>query len=751
MKTGAVRDQIGSFLERANGLPIVLFCTFLTYGLIYRIRISLRIAHDEIGANIHLFDLIHHVGEELLFSGMIFLMVWLLRRFWRRKKEVPGKNPIYLALYVILHLFILMAALVYSIHYKLAFALRSGLTLDMLIEVLSSNSVLAMSGETELIDLFFFALIIPLFWFFRLLSLKLRPVFGFLFLALFLTSMVPLFSEQRDRMPFPEFRTNPVFYTASDIAGALGRLLTGLSAEEFSAAQMRSVALIDPGLARPFEDARRGQSQAERAGGKKWNIVFIIMESTGAEYVFSKKYGKQVPMPFLKKLASRSLFWANHYSPTNTSPRSLFSIFSGLYPAPEADIFVTHRDVCIPSLLRFLDPKYHGFLVTPGGLNWYFPFGFFKNDRMRLYGYDQVKVRRLIIEKSDYKNLMNVRDESETVNFFLNKVDRTGGPFLAVYYSHIPHWPYYRMEDLMPKSIQKASTDPVLQKPAEQAGREVAVRTSDRTRWIPDDVNGRASRHRGANALHRYLNNLHLLDTLIHRIHTHLERTGRLQNTILVITGDHGEAFGQHPRNWIHSRGSYNENFRVPMIVYQPELFPTGRIEELTTHVDILPTLLDGMGVAYNPRLLQGESVLRRPFRRRYAFLYGNEQTVSAISREGKKVQYLVKEGGCRFFDLRLDPLERNPQKCLEKERHFTLLRRYKRYQPVILEAYNKALLENTAFNGEKHPFTRRISHRRSDFEPTVTGKRARKHEPKVRKIGGKKIRRLSRRQAPRL
>jgi hypothetical protein len=125
-----------------------------------------------------------------------------------------------------------------------------------------------------------------------------------------------------------------------------------------------------------------------------------------------------------------------HFGTGNTSPRSLFSMLSGLYPDPKLQMFCTKDDVAIPSLATFLGGEYDSFLVTPGSLNWFFPKGFMQNSGFReLYGYDKVPAR---ITKDQYG-----KDEIETVTFFIDRLRRTGDrPFLAVYYSYVAHWPY---------------------------------------------------------------------------------------------------------------------------------------------------------------------------------------------------------------------------------------------------------------------------------------------------------------------
>lgn len=73
-----------------------------------------------------------------------------------------------------------------------------------------------------------------------------------------------------------------------------------------------------------------------------------------------------------------------------------------------------------------------------------------------------------------------------------------------------------------------------------------------------------------------------------------LVTTNMHQNTIVILTSDHGELLGSHGRMFQKWYQAYQETIHVPFVVYSP-LFPEApqNIYDLTSHVDILPTLLD--------------------------------------------------------------------------------------------------------------------------------------------------------------
>ena len=70
-------------------------------------------------------------------------------------------------------------------------------------------------------------------------------------------------------------------------------------------------------------------------------------------------------------------------------------------------------------------------------------------------------------------------------------------------------------------------------------------------------------------------------------------------NTIVIFTSDHGDLLGSH--GGMHQKWytAYDEAIRVPLIMWNPRLFPTSRvINNLTSHVDLLPTLLGLAGLS---------------------------------------------------------------------------------------------------------------------------------------------------------
>ena len=92
-----------------------------------------------------------------------------------------------------------------------------------------------------------------------------------------------------------------------------------------------------------------------------------------------------------------------------------------------------------------------------------------------------------------------------------------------------------------------------------------------------------------------YDNGILQADFFIAQIFSQLERQGVLQNSIIYISSDHGEAFGEHG-HYGHTRYLYEEHTRIPLFIYDP----TGNQylnTEYATHIDIAPTILESLNI----------------------------------------------------------------------------------------------------------------------------------------------------------
>ncbi len=99
------------------------------------------------------------------------------------------------------------------------------------------------------------------------------------------------------------------------------------------------------------------------------------------------------------------------------------------------------------------------------------------------------------------------------------------------------------------------------------------------------------------------------MDDQLGRLFTYLEENNMMNNTLIVVTADHGESLTEHNIFFDH-HGVYETNIHVPLILYAPSLLPQGlRVKSLVGHVDIAPTILSVAGIQA-PGVIRGTSLL---------------------------------------------------------------------------------------------------------------------------------------------
>lgn len=141
-------------------------------------------------------------------------------------------------------------------------------------------------------------------------------------------------------------------------------------------------------------------------------------------------------------------------------------------------------------------------------------------------------------------------------------------------------------------------------------------------------------------------------------------------HTAIVITSDHGEAFGEHDMSW-HGSELWEVLVRVPLVVYVPGM-PAHHVGVKRSHIDLVPTLLDLFGVAQPPpgelsgRSFLSDLVTKGPFEERDVFI---DMPVGPYTMMRKAIivgdtpgTKLIWSGGTGYqlYDLANDPNEKN-------------------------------------------------------------------------------------------
>ncbi len=159
--------------------------------------------------------------------------------------------------------------------------------------------------------------------------------------------------------------------------------------------------------------------------------------------------------------------------------------------------------------------------------------------------------------------------------------------------------------------------------------------------------------------IENYAKEVGMVDVEIRKLIDVLERTGKWSRTVLIVSSDHGEAFGEHGTKK-HATTLYEELLRVPLIVRVPGAKPR-IVDEPVSTVDIGPTVLDLYGID-TPAHFMGQSLV--PFLRgdtvqlTRPIVAEGRLKQALVTRDGFKAIRDIRRGTLELYDLTTDPGE---------------------------------------------------------------------------------------------
>lgn len=204
----------------------------------------------------------------------------------------------------------------------------------------------------------------------------------------------------------------------------------------------------------------------------------------------------------------------------------------------------------------------------------------------------------------------NIREEdsetpwltSETIRF----LEQAEGPWCA-HVSYIkPHWPYivpapyhamYGPEHVPPATRHPAEReDP---HPVYGAYMDNKIAAAFQQDEVRDKV------------IPAYMGLIKQCDDQLGRLLDHLEQSGQMKDTMIVLTSDHGDYLGDH---WLGEKDLFHEqSVKVPMIIYDPRAeadATRGTVcEALTQAIDLAPTFVEAAGGTVPDHILEGRSL----------------------------------------------------------------------------------------------------------------------------------------------
>ncbi|HEY3441099.1 MAG TPA: sulfatase [Paludibaculum sp.] len=346
---------------------------------------------------------------------------------------------------------------------------------------------------------------------------------------------------------------------------------------------------------------------ARQSGSAKPNIILISLDTVRADHLHFNGYFRATS-PRLDEFAAHATNYVNARSTADWTAPSHASLFTGMYALrhgvrhapPNADL--AGLPLTVPTLAETLAAQgyrsaalvaNHGYLSDSLGFN-----RGFSSYRILVpviifeaYRYTSLirSLRRALLpavnEELVYANGATVASGAVSLLPSLS----SGGPFFLFLNFMDAHWPY-------------APPEPFLSR--------FAASPAWATRRFYDLVNDVLGRKRAVTDVERfqlaagYDASIAYLDYQLGLLFHALQRAGLYDRSLIIVTSDHGEAFGEKLL-LEHGSSVYDDQVHVPLVIKYPGQSHPATVSSLASGVDVLPTLAQAAGAPL-PRHLAG-------------------------------------------------------------------------------------------------------------------------------------------------
>jgi len=370
--------------------------------------------------------------------------------------------------------------------------------------------------------------------------------------------------------------------------------------------------LVSAGTA-PLESARPGASAAPapRRGAEPFNVLLLTVDSLRVDVPW---LGYERPIaPNLTALARESVVYSNAYAASSYTAKSVATMLSGRYASSlyRDGRFFTRYAPSNRFLAEILGEKGIRSLAWHGHMYFGRKSGFEQ-------GFDEWRLVPGIRFDAETDNDVTSAKMTALGRELLESSANTGRQFFAWAHYMDPHDQYLRQPEA-----------PVF----------------------------------GKKARDRYDSEIWFTDYHLGKLLEWARTQPWWQKTAIIVTADHGEAFGEHEM-YKHAFELWEVLVRVPLLVYAPGV-TARKIDERRSHVDLAPTILELMGLE-PPREFQGRSLLpelfgaapdrREPILCELAEDSHNPPRRAAIEGQYKLIEF--ERGRTALYDLSKDPGE---------------------------------------------------------------------------------------------
>lgn len=344
------------------------------------------------------------------------------------------------------------------------------------------------------------------------------------------------------------------------------------------------------------------------------NIILIVVDSLRSDHLGVNGYGRNTS-PNIDKLAKEGVFFKNAICTIPRTSPSIASILTGLYPHSHGVRFLFTQKLnpnvtTLQEILQSHNYKTIGNDIEMNNTGIEKGFDAFNLLRWRIIN----KIKRTV--KKTLKWNYEVNPAETLTDLAINYIKKLKNERLFLYLHYIGlHWPYTPPEpyDEMFDTHYKGKHT------FNEVNGEISRGDLIFNNNLPKEENEHAVAH--------YDGSIRFVDFQIGRLLNHLDSLNLTDDTLIVLTADHGECFGEHNLFFQHGEYLYDEGLKVPLIINYPKL-PKKKIEGQAQLTDIMPTVLEILdiplienieGVSLIPMIEEDKAL------REYTFAEGGE------------------------------------------------------------------------------------------------------------------------------
>ncbi len=403
---------------------------------------------------------------------------------------------------------------------------------------------------------------------------------------------------------------------------------------------MTQVRWIDPVLVTPRikkESTKARDIKIPKVSPSQKNVIWIVLDALNARHVSCYGYPYQTT-PHIDAISLEAIQFNQAYTQGVNTNIALASMFTSLYP--ETTRVWGYKSQLIEkaeTIAEILNEKGMQTLVISD------------HQGLDMSNLTQGFQDRIIIEG----NILMSRPAffKKTLDYLKNLKPSKNGNFIYMHFLY-PHSPFHPPEPFRSKFDKDYEG------------------TIDGTQKTLLDSNRGKLKVTERDIIHLrslYDGNLNYIDHILGQIFKELKHNGLYQDSLIIITADHGEGLMEHGY-FFHNQYVYEESIHVPLILKFPHSFPSspGKIETAVELIDLFPTILDYLGVDYDRDKIHGKSLIpliksKSGYSKPLIYSRGHGKFFSFSARYGHyKYIYHAPTKSDELYDIRLDPDEKN-------------------------------------------------------------------------------------------